>query len=54
MSPTASFQIFDDVDERLGIYPTVEGRWPIEPFNKSLSSLVTPTKYLLYPERLIF
>ena len=42
------------VDGRLGIYPTVEGRGPTEPFNKSLPSLVTPTKYLLYPVRLIF
>ena len=42
------------VDERLGVYPTVEGRGPTEPFNKSLPSLVTPTKYLLYPVRLIF
>ena len=42
------------VDERLGIYPTVEGHGPTEPFNKSLPSLVTPTKYLLYHVRLIF
>ena len=45
---------FTVVDEDLGIYPTVEGRGPTEPFNKSLPSLVTLTKYLLYPVRLIF
>ena len=42
------------VDERLGIHPTVEWRVPNEPFNKSLPSLVTPTKYLLYHVRIIF